>query len=324
SFIRHNASNIFHTIEWRNSIVNTFGYKPYYLLSRDDGSIMGCFPMFCVNSFIFGKRFISLPFAFSGDPIYKNTKVLREMLVRSKEISKGSKYLEIRMRQKLPDDIAKDYGLNENLETKLSILELTNSDDAWDKMDKKHRNAIRKAEKDGLKVREGNENDLRTYHSLKMKLSAKKYGIPSEPLCFYRNLWSLMYSKNMIKIFVAELEGKIIGGIILLMHKDEILYFSGAANENYLHLKPYNLLVWEAIKYSCKNKYKYFNFGTSDNKGLLDFKESWGAKSVQIPVYSTIPSVKVSGYGTFIKIWKKLPTLITRLIGPFLVKQKGG
>jgi lipid II:glycine glycyltransferase (peptidoglycan interpeptide bridge formation enzyme) len=267
---------------------------------------------------------VSLPFSFSGDPLYKNEKVLKELLTKAKEISKDAKYLEIRMRQKLPDGIAKDYGLNENMGTYLTAIELTDIDTVLSNMDRDKRRYINKAGDKGLKVREGNENDLKAYHALKMKLSAKKYGIPSEPLSFYNNLWKQMHSKNMIKLFVAEFEGKLVGGIVLLMYKDEVLDFSGAADDKYLHLKPYNFLIWEALKYSCKNKYKYFNFGTSKNKSLMDFKESWGAKSVQIPVYSTNTPGKGIEYNLFTKTWKKIPTFITRLLGPFLVKQKGG
>lgn len=324
TFIRLANSNVFHTLEWRNVIQETYKFKPYYFMSVDDGSTFGCLPMFAVDSFIFGRRFISLPFSFEADPLYKDKKVLKELLTKATEIAKDSKYLEIRTREKLPADMVKDFGLNETMDTFLSVLELTDTDTLWKEMDKKHRNAIRKAEKDGLKVREGNIDDLREYHRLKMRLSAKKYGIPSEPLKFYYNLWGEMASKNMVKLFVAEFNNKVIGGIILLLYKGEVLYYSGAADEKYLHLKPYNLLVWEALKYSCKNRYKIFNFGTSEHKGLLDFKESWGAKSVQIPVYSTSASGKAAGYGLFTKIWKKIPTRMSKYVGPFLVKQKGG
>ncbi|MDD5416960.1 MAG: GNAT family N-acetyltransferase [Candidatus Aenigmarchaeota archaeon] len=323
-FVRFSNSTIFHTIEWRNVIRDTFGYKPYYIVSTNEGTTNGCFPMFCVKSFIFGKRYISLPFSFAAGPIYTDVKFLKELLTEAKRVSKDSKYLEIRTKDKIPVDIVKEFELNENTDTFMSVLELTDIDTIWKEMDKKHRNAIRKAEKDGLKVREGTENDLRAYHRLKMRLSAKKYGIPSEPLLFYQKMWEEMHKKNLVKLFVAEYEGKIIGGIILLMHKDEILYFSGAADEKYLNVKPYNLLVWEAIKYSLKNRYKYFNFGTSENKGLLDFKESFGAKSVQIPVYSTSELGKAAGYGLFTKIWKRIPTRLSKFVGPFLVRHKGG
>ena len=112
--------------------------------------------------------------------------------------------------------------------------------------------------------------------------------------------------------------------MILFMFKDEVLYFSGAADEKYLYLKPYNLLIWEGIKFGCNNKYKIFNFGTSTDKGLLDFKEKWGAESIQIPVYSTVKSEKTETYSRFTNIWKKIPVSVSKLIGPVLVKHKGG
>ena len=325
-FVNENKdSTIFHTVGWKNIIQKTFGYKPHYLISKKSDSINGVFPMFQVNSFIFGKRFVSLPFAFSGDPLYDNENTLIELLETAKERSAGSKYLEIRTKKLLPKNIIEQFNLNETLETYLSILELKNRETVWNELSSKYRNNIRKARKNGLKIKElTNPRDLKTFYKLKVELSAKKYGIPCEPLYFYKNLWEEFSSENKIKIFFVEFENKIIAGVVLLMHKDVIYDFSSTADTNYLNLKPYYLLIWEAIKYGCENNYKYFNFGTSMHKGLLDFKEGWGAKSFKIPIYSTEKVKQTETYSIFTKIWKKIPICLSKDIGAVLVRHKGG
>jgi len=58
------ASTFYHQIGWRNVVLKTYGHKPRYLVARgDDGGIIGVLPMFLMESRVFGRKLVSVPFA---------------------------------------------------------------------------------------------------------------------------------------------------------------------------------------------------------------------------------------------------------------------
>jgi len=50
------------------------------------------------------------------------------------------------------------------------------------------------------------------------------------------------------------------------------------------HLRANNLVMWEAIKWSCEKKFQSLSFGRTEpeNKGLMQFKAGWGVKPYEI------------------------------------------
>jgi len=62
-----------------------------------------------------------------------------------------------------------------------------------------------------------------------------------------------------------------------------MIYCWGESLKEFSKLNPNYLLLWEIIKYGCKNGYKYLDFGRSQpNTGIFFFKEGWGAKPKQL------------------------------------------
>lgn len=58
------AATFYHQIGWRNVVLKTYGHKPRYLVARgDDGGITGVLPMFLMESRVFGRKLVSVPFA---------------------------------------------------------------------------------------------------------------------------------------------------------------------------------------------------------------------------------------------------------------------
>jgi serine/alanine adding enzyme len=83
------------------------------------------------------------------------------------------------------------------------------------------------------------------------------------------------------------------------------------------------------LKFACGNSYKAFDFGRSTpGEGTYRFKEQWGANPVQLYWHywmrngGPLPELnpKNPKYQMAIKIWKKLPVAVTKLIGPRIVK----
>ncbi len=89
------------------------------------------------------------------------------------------------------------------------------------------------------------------------------------------------------------------------------------------------LLYWEVLKFSISRQYQYFDFGrSSKNAGTYRFKQQWGAQPKQLywhywlPGDAELPQLNPNNpkFKIAIRIWKKIPVFITKIIGPPIVK----
>jgi FemAB-related protein (PEP-CTERM system-associated) len=97
----------------------------------------------------------------------------------------------------------------------------------------------------------------------------------------------------------------------------------------YASLSPNMLLYLRMLEYACDSGYQVFDFGRSTKgEGTYKFKEQWGAAAA--PLYWHCISLdgksqdpEKAGTARFemaARYWRKLPLVITRLIGPRIRK----
>ncbi len=65
----HSGYTFFHTSHWTKLIAETYGYTPVFQVIKEDNEVIGILPLMEVNSFITGKRGISLPFSDFSNPL---------------------------------------------------------------------------------------------------------------------------------------------------------------------------------------------------------------------------------------------------------------
>ena len=83
------ASTFYHQIGWRNVVLKTYGHKPRYLVARgDDGGIIGVLPMFLMESRVFGRKLVSVPFAPYGGVCADDAGVGRALVEEGKRVAR--------------------------------------------------------------------------------------------------------------------------------------------------------------------------------------------------------------------------------------------
>lgn len=100
----HKNATIFHTVEWKKVLEETFGCKPEYLVVKNsEGKLVGVSPAFSVKT-LFGKVIVSQPFFEYGGPIVEKgfEEAYNGILnfYKDKVENDRTKYVEIRI---LPD-----------------------------------------------------------------------------------------------------------------------------------------------------------------------------------------------------------------------------
>src|SRR4030042_6627369 len=56
-------SSIYHTLDWKEIIQDSYGFKPLYIIAKEKEAIVGSLSLFEVNSFFRGQRLVCIPFS---------------------------------------------------------------------------------------------------------------------------------------------------------------------------------------------------------------------------------------------------------------------
>ncbi|PAV06212.1 MULTISPECIES: GNAT family N-acetyltransferase [Methanobacterium] len=149
------------------------------------------------------------------------------------------------------------------------------------------RRNIKKVQDNRLNVKRS--YDFSTFMLLKEEQLFKKYGLMPTHTALEMEYLAGRFPDN-IKLFAAEQNGTMIGGVVIYENKNVIHAQYQEANELGMDLHVPSLLFDKIInQYSEK---KYFDFGISTenngfylNEGLIDFKERFGARSTVYDSY---------------------------------------
>lgn len=321
---KSNLSTFYHNIAWKDVIEKSFGHKTYYLLSENNhGVIVGISPLVYLNSLLFGSYIVSMPYFNYGGICADNDIIYDQLLKESIQIAvrKNVKHIEFRD--------TKHFNIKLPVKTsKVSMrLELpSSSEKLWKSFPCKLRSQIRRPQKEGMYVKVGREDELDSFYNV-FSINMRDLGTPVYPKRFFRNILEY-FSKTVWICTVYKAEEPVASGFLAGFKETlEIPWASSVGKYN--RYSPNMILYWSSMEFACKNGYSVFDFGRSTpGEGTYNFKKQWGARPVQlywhywlkngIPLPELNP--KNPKYQTAIKIWKKLPVSLTKLIGPYIVK----
>ena len=160
-------------------------------------------------------------------------------------------------------------------------IDLTNGVDAvWERFDRKLRGEINKAVRDGVTVRIGDKDDLEYIHD---SLYARYRQQGLRPVNYKKYLLALYetFSRDNMKIFVAEYQGQSIGGTINLFYKDIMYLWVGIPKSDLAGISPNALIQWEAIKWAYEHGLKlYEEMDAGDDPRLRHFKSKYNPELV--------------------------------------------
>ena len=190
----------------------------------------------------------------------------------------------------LPDDftLGGAPSRDEYLPSHTLTLDLGLSEKALlEQMAQKGRYNIKIAEKAGVAVRRGEEADLATFYAILGQTGARD-GFGVHPLSFYQDFLRIL--GDAARLYVADFDGRIVGGMIVTLFGDTATYYFGASsNEDRKVMAPY-LLQWHAMCEAKKEGFKTYDFlgiapdgGAGEGHalaGVTQFKTRFGGTRV--------------------------------------------
>jgi FemAB-related protein (PEP-CTERM system-associated) len=337
TFVEQQAKDTFYYNPlWLDLITSLYGYKATSFKTADDeGAITGFLPVCTVGSMLTGRRVVALPFSDRCPLIAADDASVHKLVDQAIEFASRQRasYLELRTGQHEVLAQRSDLVAVENLYVSWLLSLGSDADALWPGLHKPVQRQIKKSRKLGVQVRFAQQREeVEHYYQLHLLTRSHKHGMPAQPRRFFQELWHLFAAQDKMKLLLAEYEGKVIAGMILLASGSVVRYAYGASDERYLHLAPNNLLLWESIVWGCQHGYTMLDLGRTacDNEGLMEFKRRWGAVKEPL-VYYYYPqqaglastSEQSLKYRLLTGVWKKLPLEITGPMGGYLYRHLG-
>lgn len=319
--------SFFHSSSWARVLCESYKYKPLYFTSIDNGTLSVLVPVMEVKSIITGHRGVSLPFSDHCEPIVPNENDCQEITGDIIDYGKkaGWKYIEWRDAENCFKNITPSSSyIGHTLALKENDQELLSS------FRSSTRRNIKKAVKKGVEVDlHYSLESIRTFYRLNC-MTRKMHGLPPQPFYFFRDVYKHIISQKKGFVVFATFNKRPVAGAVYFHIGDKAYYKYGASDRNYQHLRPNNLVMWEAIKWYARNGFKSLCFGRTEqeNEGLLQFKQGWGTREENINYYKyslekrTFVENRFRGrtsYGFF----QKLPSPLLNLVGFLFYRHVG-
>jgi FemAB-related protein (PEP-CTERM system-associated) len=318
----HPEGTVFHLTNWKNVIEASFHHKSIYLIAEQDNSIEGIFPLFEMNSFLFGHYLVSVPFAELGGVLADNEAIERALVDRAITIikKKNARYLEIRNRNEMSIPGLKTKSLYYNFRKEIS----PDSEKNLKAIPRKARAMVRKALKNSLQSLTGHSLIDPFYRIL--SINYHRLGTPIFSKRFFRNFLN-QFQSNANILVVTTKEGKPAAAVFFFLFKDQIIPYYAGSDFSLRSLGPNDFMYWELMRYGAEKGCRIFDYGRSKiGTGSFDFKRHWGfepsplAYQYQLVNAKELPNLSPGNpeYKKKIEMWKRLPLGITKIIGPII------
>lgn len=284
---QHPAASVFHSCGWLRALQITYGYEPLAVTTSGPTEPLTNALLFCVvRSWVTGDRVVSLPFTDHCEPLVDNIHQLRTLCANLETLRRthGCKYAEMRTSGAFLDT---EEALRECEVYRWHRLDLRPSLDALYKGFHKSciRRRIRHAERKPLRYEEGRSESLvRSFYAL-IVLTRSRQHLPPQPFEWFHNLVAQMGENVCLR--VAFVQDRPVAGILTMDHGKAVYYKYGGSDAEFNHLGATTMLFWRTIQAAKASGRELLDFGRSDseNRGLIRFKERWGAQGVRLTLW---------------------------------------
>jgi serine/alanine adding enzyme len=325
----HAHGSVYHRYAFKQAVEETYGHKSLYLAAFDDtlGRIAGVLPLYIVSSLIFGKSLVSIPFCDYGGILYDQEQVGALLLEKALTLMKDGRYEVLELRQTFPLPF---FPCAETEKCEVNTVKVrmkcglpASSAALFESFPAKLRSQIRKPQKEGCSVKIGGRELLDDFYRV-FVYNMRDLGSPVHPKKMMASM--LHYFGERARLFVVYKDGVPVACSLVAAGNNALVNPWASFNKTYRACAPNMLLYWSMLEFAIANKYSFFDFGRSTrDEGTYRFKEQWGAVPEPLTWYFQYRDKKPAGQNNdkknkerFIAVWRKLPLVVTQVLGPVI------
>jgi hypothetical protein len=312
----HPRASVFHTKAWLDALQRTYGYTPIAYTTSPPGESLENAVLFCrVESWLTGRRLVSLPFSDHCDPLVSDDEGLATFIPCLAHIAaeERARYIEFRPLRP-PNGIAdleshQTYWFHQiDLRPPLEVL-----------LENLHKDSIQRkvcrAQREGLTCKTGNSDSLVNDFWRLFLVTRRRHLTPPPPKRWFCNVLSSFGRDAALRVAFHGQEP--VAAVITLRCNKTMVYKYGCSDASWHHLGGMPFLLWTSIQTAKQEGLAVFDLGRSDcdATGLITFKDRWGSSRSRLTYYRSpaLASEGFSGLRDSNRIeWLK-GTLISRL-----------
>lgn len=321
----HPQGTFFHLAEWRDVFESTLGHEAHYLMAESDGAVRGVLPLVHIRSNLFSNMLGSVPFLAYGGILAADAETAAALETSAIELGERLGVDFVEFRNRAPEQ----QGWLDKSDYVTFRREIPPTpDECLMMIPRKQRAMVRKGMKHGLVSRV--ETGLDHF-----------YPVFAES---YRNLGTPVLSRRYFDAIRAEFgqaceiltvfkDDAPVASVMSFYFRDEVIPYYGGSRATARSLMANDFMYWELMRRACEAGIKVFDYGRSRiGTGSYRFKKHWGFEPE--PLHYQYHLVRQAGmpdlspgnpkYRMAISIWKKLPTALTRVVGPMIARSLPG
>lgn len=295
--LSQSKGSVFQTPSMYRCYLKTEGHSPLVLGAFDGSDLVGVLMSDVMYERGFLKKKFTTRSVIMGGPVIKgDSPLILDALLSyyQANFTKQVVYSQIRNQfdQLANNDVFQKYGFR--FEPHLNfIITLDSEDKVWDRIGKGRKKQIKKAVKNGLTVRtflpnEIPESLLSECYSV-IDVNYHRIGLPVAD----KELFASARQEQILVLFVVYDKDEHIIGCRMALGYNKCLYgWYAGSREQYYHLFPNDLLIWETLKWGVNNGYAFFDYGGAGNPnqpyGVREFKAQAGGILVDYGRYQCV------------------------------------
>jgi FemAB-related protein (PEP-CTERM system-associated) len=322
-YVEHSpGASGYHQAGWRSVFEGVFGHRMLNLAAVRDDRIVGILPLVEFRSRLFGRFAVSLPFVNQGGIVADDDEAARTLVDHAIDEARrrGLQHVELRHeRRRCPDLVDKQHKVS----MRLGLPETAEM--LWDRFDRKVRNQIRKAEKNGLVAATGGAELVDAFYRVFAE-NMRDLGTPVYSRAFFAAV--LNRFANSTRIHVVRLGDEVVASSVTVAWRDTVEVPWASSLRKYRDKSPNNLLYWSMLQQAIAERRRVFDFGRSTpNEGTYHFKAQWGATPGPMHweywlASGSLPDQSPSNakYRAAIAVWRRLPLWVSNTVGPHVVR----
>jgi lipid II:glycine glycyltransferase (peptidoglycan interpeptide bridge formation enzyme) len=275
---RHPRASVFHAPAWLEALRRTYGYQAQVFTASPDSDPIREAIVFCqVDSWLTGRRLVSLPFSDHCDPLVNNESTMDAMVsaLQSHLSRDGLSYLEIRAARPF-ETLVDSHSTYSYCRHEIDLAPDVNI-----MFRNCHKSStqrkITRANREGLSEETGRSPELLDDFYRLLLLTRRRHSVPPQPKRWFQNLIDCF--GHALTIRVAKKDRQPIAAILTLVFKDTLVYKYGCSDASFHALGGMHFLFWKAICQAKEEGFRRFDLGRSEwhEEGLVSFKDRWGA-----------------------------------------------
>ncbi len=310
--------------DWLLALRDGLGHVPYLLEARQNRHSVGWLPLMLVQSRLFGRYLVSLPYLNSAGLVAEDPNVARVLIDRAVQLADqlDVRYLELRHEERWPHP-----ALSHELTTKAHLrltLPLT-TDELWRQLDPKVRNQIRKGQKQALTVHWGQADMLNDFYAV-FSRNMRDLGTPAFGRSLFRSI--LHRFPNHAELCIVRYEKRPVAAALLIHGSGTTEVPSASSWRKFNSTNANMLMYWQLLSRAIQRGQHTFDFGRSSaGSNTYRFKQQWGAQPHPAVWQYYLRRGSINDmrpdnprHQRRIQIWRRLPCWLARSIGPFVAR----